>query len=207
MKRVAESMGSVVLLLAASLPVSILGQELTIPEKLAEAGKSLIAGTTVPSGPPPSVQEIIRGTDTLVRGIIGPGRAYLSEDQREIYTDYPIEKPLILFQSAPVSSARPGVMPRITVTVSGGTVTVGNLTFTSMVDALPTLQPGTECLLLLKRIGDRYQIAGAYYGAFGIEHGKSKPLTKKQGFAREYDGASAQATVDDVLAKLHARAR
>lgn len=50
-------------------------------------------------------------------------------------------------------------MPAVTVTVPGGTITINSLTFTSLHEALPSLDPGTECLLLLKRVGDTYRVA------------------------------------------------
>jgi hypothetical protein len=74
----------------------------------------------------------------------------------------------------------------VTATLLGGTVTINGLSFTSSPDALPNLEPGSEYLLLLKRVGSRYHIAGTYFGAFQVADGKVTPVTKKRGFAPEY---------------------
>jgi hypothetical protein len=50
---------------------------------------------------------------------------------------------------------------------------------------------GSEGIFLVKRKGGRYHIAGTYFGAFEVANGKLKPLTKVQGFASEFQGASA----------------
>lgn len=168
----------------------------TIPELLLRAGKSLSGLTTIPSGIPPTVSEILADTDMIVTGVIGEPRSYLSKDQKEVYTEYPIRKPVVLFQTESYAAA-----PAATVTLLGGAVTVNGLTFTSDVPALPRLPPGTECVLLLKRSGDEYRIAGEFYGAFRVVNGRIRPLTGKQGFAPEYRDAPAPQAIEDIVAR------
>jgi hypothetical protein len=89
------------------------------------------------------------------------------------------------------------------VTLPGGTIEINGLTFTSLHRALPRLEPG-ESVLLVKRVGDRYRIAGEYYGAFRIVDSKLVPLTNKQGFAAEYLDAPALQAVEDLVAQFRA---
>jgi hypothetical protein len=93
----------------------------------------------------------------------------------------------------------------VIVTILGGTVQIGNLTFTSIHEALPSLEVGDQYLLLLKRAGDTYRIAGNYYGVFQISHGKLFRRTKKQGFAEGYEGASAQKVAQEITTHLRER--
>jgi hypothetical protein len=180
----------------------------TIPDALAQAGVSLSRHTTTPSGVAPDITRILRDTDVIVRGTIGPPRTYLSKDEKDLYTDYPLINPIVLFDPGVSSSRTPGLAPGITVTIfGGGTVRIGGLTFTSKPDALPELPTGAEALFLLKRVGDQYQLAGGYYGAFEITDGQLKrPFTTKENFADDSRGASASATAETwvaAIAKLH----
>jgi hypothetical protein len=59
-------------------------------------------------------------------------------------------------------------------------------------------------VLLVKRVGDRYRIAGGHYGAFRIADSKLVPLTKKQGFATEYRDVSAIQAVDELVSQFRA---
>lgn len=179
----------------------------TIPEVLTGEGKSLGGFMTVPSGPTPTLTEILGDADTVVRGIVGESRSYLSDDQRDVYTDYSILNPIFLYQAEMVTSTRPGVMPTVTVTLLGGTIKFNGLTYTSQVMALPPLEPGTECLFLLKRIGDKYRIAGTFYGAFRVAASKLVPLTRKEGFASEYHEMPAIQATEDIVALLRALRR
>jgi hypothetical protein len=180
----------------------------TIPEALARAGESLSRHTTTPSGVAPDMSEILQDTDVIVRGTIGQPTTYLSKDQRDLYTDYPLINPTVLFDPAVSSTGTPGPAKGIIVTIlGGGSIQIGGLTFTQKPDALPELPTGAEALFLLKRAGEKYQLAGGYYGAFEITDGQlRKPFVKKEKFANEYRGTSASATTQSwvtAVAKLH----
>src|ERR1700746_256174 len=106
---------------------TVVAQQLTIPQALARAGVDLGGGAGVGSGILGDVnsteyferytRELIADTDTLITGTVGqPGNAYLSEDQREVYTDYVIEHPVFLYQRAAVSSTIPGAAQAASVT-------------------------------------------------------------------------------------------
>ena len=76
------------------------GQRRTIPEIVAGgAATDGVLGRvrTVGSGPTPEVTDVLRTTDVIVRGIVDQPRGYLSDDQFDVYNDYPIVNPAILF--------------------------------------------------------------------------------------------------------------
>jgi hypothetical protein len=175
----------------------------TIPQSLAAAGTSLNGAVTTPSGPAPSMDIVVRQTDVILSGIIGESRSYLSKDQREVYTDYTILKPVFLYSRSLVTSSKPEIPRETLVTLAGGTISINGLTFTLIHQALPSLEPNTECLFLLKRVDDKYHIVETYYGAFSIADGKLHPLAKKWGFAREYENVSAVVAVAAIVDRVN----
>jgi hypothetical protein len=168
----------------------------TVLEAIARGASGRIR--TAPSGKPPEVATVLRSTDLVVRGTLGEPQSYLSPDQRDVYTDYPLERPVVLFQKRQTASDKPGITPAITVTQLGGTISLNGVKFTQTEDGLPPLKPGSEGLFLLTRINDRYWIAGTFFGAFGIVDGKLKTLTSMQSFAKEFDGAPADRAGADL---------
>jgi hypothetical protein len=74
--------------LIAALSTYLNGQQATVPEVLAQAGASVTREVGIGSGPAPSVTGILRDADAIVRGFVGESRTYLSDDKREVYTDY-----------------------------------------------------------------------------------------------------------------------
>lgn len=175
----------------------------TIPQTLARVGESLTDRLTIPSGTA-DMAEILRQTELIARGTIGsPSKAYLSTDQRAIYTDYPLINPIVLYDSRLQSSRTPGLQPEITVTVLGGSIQIAGLTFTLIPEALHELPVGTEGLFLLKRIDDKYQPVGRFFGAFEISGDQlRRPFTRKHLFADEYRGAPVSETAQSWVATV-----
>lgn len=174
----------------------------TIPEALARGASGRTR--SAPSGVSPSIADIVADADIVVRGIIGESRSYLSDDQRNVYTDYVLTNPVVLYHSKALTARRPGAMT-ITVTQLGGKITVGNLEFTQIEMGLAALVPGTEGLFVLTRDKDRYRIAHTFYGAFRISQGRVMPLTTKEDFASEYRDASVAAVQEDLATRLRGR--
>ena len=109
----------------------------TIPEILARAGESTSGMRMVGSGPPPTISDILKEPTRWLRSGRKP-RSYLSDDQQEVYTDYPILNPSFVYQSVVVTSTKPG-MPTVTVTLPGGSITINGLTYTFKDLGLPHL--------------------------------------------------------------------
>src|SRR5437763_1072447 len=158
----------------------------TIRESLAKSGRSLEGTMTIPSGPAPTMAEILADADTLLIGTVGQSRSRLSSDELDIFTDYEIQNPVVLYQRNIASTPTPQLARPIVVTLEGGAVVIGGLTYTETALALPQLAEGMRCVFLLKHVGDTYRVAGRFYGIFSISDGRLAPLTPKQGFAPEY---------------------
>lgn len=197
LKRLAYSGGVIFLFFG-----SVLAQSLSIPEQLKHAGEPLAHGVEIASGPAPTLREVLSDTDVIVRGTVGESRSYLTDDQREIRTDYSILGVEFLFRRDDLQKIQvPSVPGALTVTLLGGEVTVGGLSYTSIHKALPSLEAGTECVLLLKQIGDKYYVALKYYGAFRTEQNGLIPSTLRRGFAAEYENVPAATAINDIVAQ------
>jgi hypothetical protein len=178
----------------------------TIPELVTQAGKSLAGMRLVPSGTPPTVVDVLRDTDLIVRGTLGKSHSYLSPDQREVLTDYDVLKPEFLFERQLPAAAQPGVPRAVTLTLLGGSVSVGGFTYTFTDKAVQPLNTGTTCLLLLKKVAGRYRLAGDYLGIFKIDDDKLVPFTGKQGFAAELrntKSSRAIAEMTETIRSIH----
>src|SRR5439155_17879703 len=102
----------------------------------------------------------------------------------EVYTAYPIWNAVI--RHSVISNSVPASQrSSMVVTLLGGTITINGLTYTRVHEALPSLEPGQEYLLLLRRVGDRYFLAADYYGAFQISGSVATNRVQKRGFAEE----------------------
>jgi hypothetical protein len=184
------------------LAAAIQAAQETIPQAVARGATGRI--TTAPSGKPPDMDDILRDVDVVVRGVVGEPRSFLSEDKRDVYTEYSMKRPIVAYQARPVAAAVPGVGPEVSVTQLGGTVMVDGVKFTQTEQGLPPLQPGTEALFLLKRIDGRYHIAGTFFGAFGIVAERLKPLTTVESFAPEYRDAPAREGTEKIVRRIGA---
>jgi len=173
--------------------ISAHAQRITIPEALARGGVS--GGGTAPSGLGPSLNEILQATDLVVVGTLGEPHSYLSQDQLDVNTDFPVENATVFYYKyrSPKSPEPDNkIQQTLTLTQLGGTIVIDSKKFTQLETALPTLQLGTKGLFLLQRRGGKYWIAGPsatllFYGAFSITHEEElMPLMSRRDFAQEY---------------------
>jgi hypothetical protein len=179
----------------------------TIPELIQEANHSLGQTVEIETGPPPSVESVLKDAKLIVRGTIGTPISYLSEDKTKVYSDYPIINPVVLFPLAQTTTQRPTpALPATAVTIThiGGTVSVLGHQFTMEHSELPPFRPGTEGVFLLKPVGQKYAIAGTFYGAFQISGDTLAPLTTSSTFATELRGSRVDQAIQSLVAKKQA---
>ncbi len=181
----------------------------TIPEMLARERQDLGRFIRIERGALPSMESVAGDTDLVVRGTVGEPRSYLSKDETEVYSDYPILSPVFFYpQSAVDAYERTEVNGVVEVTHIGGRVVINGYKFTMDHRELPPLTPGEEYVFLLKRKDDgKYRIAGTYYGVFRIEEHGLKPLTSSPGFVPELNGMTATSAIDSIVGTVRAAAR
>lgn len=179
-------------------------QQETIPQAIARGatGRVSSAGSGVLANPP----NFLADTNLIVRGVVGEPRSFLSDDEMNIYTEYPLLNTVTLYDSDVTASARPGPVSRrpIAVVQLGGTMTINGREFRQFEEALPPLRPGTECLFLLQRIGERHYIVGFYHGALAIVDGKLQPLAARPIFESEYSGLTLSQGIATIVDRVHA---
>jgi hypothetical protein len=198
--------GMLVALLLLSPPIARVKaqqQRQTIPQAIAEGAVNSVS--TVPSGQVPTIAALLRNTDIIATGTVGEPRSYLSDDQRDVYTDYPIVDPVFLFQSQSAPMPKPGIMPTLIVTQLGGTVAVNGTRFTQKEPALAPLEKGTRALFMLQQTNGHNFIAGRYFGVFGVTETRLVPLVARQDFAPEYRTIHVSSAIDTMLATLRER--
>jgi hypothetical protein len=187
------------LVAAGSLLDAQTPQQPTIPDLLARTPDAGWGGGSIPSGPIPTVDRILSKADIVVRVKIGSGSSHLSDDQREILTDYTIGNPSHVFQRHAANTPVPGIAPAMTVTLFGGIVNINGRVVDFREAGLPELPVGADCLLMLQRIGDRYFPVGRIYGVFRVQQGKTTSLTRREGFAEEYRNRDVNQVVADII--------
>jgi hypothetical protein len=145
---------------------------------------------------------LLSDTDLIVRGVVGTPRSYLSDDQRDVLSDYPILNLTVVYQARGLARALDPAAKTMTVTLDGGVIEIDGLTFMSRPGALPQLDPGSETVLCLKRTAGKYLVALKYFGAFAIRNDQLAPLTRKNGFAPDVQ----QMAATQMIATLRSRA-
>jgi hypothetical protein len=179
--------------------LAVHAQTQTIPQKLAVANKSLLRVITVEIGVPPTIDDVLRETDVIVQGTLGEPRVYLSQDQTEVYSDYPILNPQYLFPSELGLTSQPSVSKELAVTQEGGVLTVGAHSYAMEVKPLPPFRPGTEGIFLLKRVGDKFYVARKFFGAFRTDSPYITPLAKVEEFAPELRSQTPQEAINRLV--------
>jgi hypothetical protein len=61
------------------------------------------------------------------------------------------------------------------------------------------MEPGMEGLFLLTRVGNRFMVAGTFFGIFRISDNKVRPLAKREEFASEYAGADLTTSLTSLV--------
>src|SRR5262245_2632456 len=168
----------------------------TIEEAIAAGAVGSVS--TVPSGPCPSIETILRSTDIVVIGRVGDPTSYMAPSHREIYTDYTLTNATVLYDAQP-SEPRESPSPPVVVTQVGGTIEIHGVRFTHKESALAPLEPGRIGLFLLQHAQGKNMIAGKWYGVFDVTEAGFVPLVSKEGFAPEYRALGAAEAERTIL--------
>jgi hypothetical protein len=203
--RNARVMALLLLLVAADRVSAQQQQRKTIPESVAAGAIGSVA--TVPSGQLPKIHDLLKNTDLVLRGTVGESKSYLSDDKLNVYTDYTILDPIILYESHLTAVHTLGAMPHIVVTRLGGTIVINGVNFTQTEPALPPLATGIKALFLLQREGEKLFPAGKYLGVFDVTNDGFRPLVSREDFAPEYRSLKATAAEDEIIKSIHSLRR
>lgn len=186
-------------MLSMCVCTEIVAQGPTLRERVARAGGD-IEVTITGDGTVPTLSEVLVGTDIVVRASLGKSSASLSRDERNITTTYELSNQRILFSALPAQATRPGMIPRaLTLTLPGGTVSIGAFTATVTYDDVPKLRPGMEVVALLRDVQGTFELAQRN-GVFEIRDGRVVPLTRQASDGKKYEGVAADTFATQIVA-------
>jgi hypothetical protein len=122
---------------------------------------------------PVALEEIVATADLIVHGTVAPVSAYLSDDEKELYTDYAVTPLRVILQRGAVTSQAPE-LPRPIIVKHWGGHTVIEGVDVSLVDTdLPPFANGAEVVLVLKSHMDgKYRISKEVAGVLGVSAGR-----------------------------------
>ena len=170
------------------------------PQATAVADRSPTGTRHWNTPPPSSVEALIDATDLLVLGIVRTPRTALSDDRSDLYFDYALDEPLILFPRDPTTRHQPDGASAITVRQLVGTLTAHDRR-RSVSAPTQMLDPDTAYVLFLMTKGDRYAVAAA----FRIAEERLIPRIPGRRFDRQYLGKPAKEFATEMAMRLSTR--
>ena len=190
--------------------VMLAGQEHTLPAMAARAGGKGVHIAVNRGFAPTPFEEMARQADIVVLGTARRMRAYLSADERSIYTEYEVTPLEILAAGRVIGTVRqpePGRSPLL-VTQFGGQMQLNGVSVSVIDSKLPPFASGAKLVLFLTYdpSRDRYEISGAVSGAFSVSDNSISPLvTPADGYG--YEKFRGMTMRDFKTAVLRARQR
>ena len=166
----------------------------TIAELGSEA-KGDVTITECADSPPFSLEEVLRRTDLIVRGVLGgPGLSSVSEDGRALLTTFELLSPRVTNsgQQQPMQSAR---LTPLSFARRGGSIQIDGFTVSHRdCDGGPNLVEGDEILILLRNDRNTYSPV-SHDMVFAIRNSVIEPLGRDPSLFRGRD-------VDSLIAEL-----
>jgi hypothetical protein len=130
-----------------------------------------------------SLDSALPKADLVVHGTVERLNTYLSDDQKDLYTDYVIRPIRIMRQPTTPPQTRPGPRPafgRIVVKRWGGQLMIDGVQVTQEDADVPSFYVGQEVVLLLAvdTADGKYRLPSPASGAFSVERSEIKPVVR-----------------------------
>jgi hypothetical protein len=141
----------------ARLPLIAQSERPTLREMAIAIGNGSAGGNIESCGPTPFLADVVERADLIVEGIVRTRASYLTDDGRDIFTDYDLSIRHLLFQREMLVSSRPGVAVPVIFKSHGGQVIVDGLRLVVNVQtnhARVTLTEGDHVYLFAARDRD-----------------------------------------------------
>jgi hypothetical protein len=184
--------------LMTSAGMIVVIQELTLAERVAATQQDIMI-TVNADGPLPSVDEGLRDTDIIVRGVVGASEAHLSKDGRSIYTTHSLINARVAYSNRAQPVLPPGVTPKpFALTLPGGVVRIGNFSATIHFDVVPELKPGMEIIAFLKERDGAYGMASRSV-ILQVRQSVIEVLSPRAGEYAELVGAAPEAALSTLV--------
>jgi hypothetical protein len=162
----------------ASLPLIAQSEQPTLREMAIAVGNGSAGGTIGSCGPTPFLADVVKRADLIVEGIVRTRASYLTDEGRDIFTDYDLSILHVLFQREMLVSSRPGVALPVIFKSHGGQVIVDGLRLFINVEtnhARVTLTEGDHVYLFAARDRDDGKWLVHPYDVFKVVNGAVVP--------------------------------
>jgi hypothetical protein len=155
---------------------------------------------------PARLDEVSARADLIVYGVVELVRTYLSEDGRELLTDYRVTPRRVLRQRSVEATERPGMPAPIVVTRWGGRMEIEGTEVVLRDYEAPPFEESSEYLLYLTEspMSDgTYVLASEVTGVLSVVDGQVRLPAQDQAYGEGFDrmrGASVDTLETEVAA-------
>lgn len=146
---------------------------------------------------PARLDEVVPKADLVVLGTVESSKAYLSDDQRTLFTDYVIAPTRVIVKRGPVVSGKPGVAPPLIVQCWGGRTTIQGVPVTVVDKDFRAFEQGEQVVLVLNldAATGKYRVAGS---AFTVADDRVQAIVKHPRYDR-FAGMSEGALEAEIV--------
>lgn len=164
---------SVITFVAVSDGAAQVDHRLTIPELIARQAPEPLVQFRVRELLPEPLEEIVPKANLVARGKVESSKAYLSDDQRDLYTDWVFTPSRVILKRAGPVSRMPSPGGPITVQCWGGQTIIQGVQVRIEDKDFRAFRPGEELLLILKYDSSdgKYRLVSPVSGAFELTGG------------------------------------
>jgi hypothetical protein len=113
-------------LMAIALTLRTSAQEATIPDRAAASGGKPVLMVVTRDIQPAAFGELVAAADVIVVGSWVKPRGFLSDDKRDVFTEYQLKlRQVVVDRGAFASTKAPGPTPPLTIVLYGGELMIG----------------------------------------------------------------------------------
>jgi hypothetical protein len=171
----------------------------TIPELVSRQTEGPVVLIQIVELVPEPLDTLIKTADLILYGVVSRNVTYLSEDERDLFTDSTIMPIRVVVQRNVSTSARPGLPAPVVVKRWGGQAVINGIQVSQEQRNLRALTAGEEVFLFLvyDASSQKYQLPGGLSGAFAVAGGRLQDLVHHQ-FYKTFDGMAVDQLVPEI---------
>jgi hypothetical protein len=134
---------------------------------------------------PVPIELIISRADLIVHGTVTPLRTYLSDDQREVFTEYQVTPARTLFQRSVPQARAPGAAAPVVLTIWGGRTVLEGVEVVLKDRDAPVFEAASEYVLFMTENEARpgaFRLVTDVAGVLGVVDGRVQMLSKDNAY-------------------------
>jgi hypothetical protein len=152
-------------------------------------------------------EESVQASDLLIHGKVERINTYLSQDQKDLQSDYVVRVSRVLRPTPSQIRSRPGALnslETVVITRWGGSLIIDGVQVTQADAAVPAFQVGQDVVLLLSAglNGEKYRLTSPVTGTFTVRDSRLEPLSQ-DATARETLARFSGMTIEEFSAEVN----